>query len=260
MKPKYLNAAIVVLSLLVMGTQPALGTKYIPSDTSIGTWDSVNRVYTLTTDVSEAIQIDEDNLTLDGAGHTVTGPGTGHGVNLSGRTGVTLKGLTVQGFSNGISLFNSSSNTLSGNSVQSHYYAGIYLRDSSTNTLTANTVNSNTWGIYLYESNDNTVTDNTVESNNQGILVQDCSGNTLTGNTTSSNSQGIFIASVHGSSSNNTITDNTADNNHEGIRIEVSNNNIEQQHVDRQQHLQEPRWNSSAQFQRQQHVDRQHGL
>ena len=117
MKPKHLHTAIIVLSLLVVGTQPVLGTWHIPSDTSIGTWDIVNRIYTLTTDVHDdawvglAIKIDEDNLTLDGAGHTVKGPGGG-GIRLTGRTGVTVRDLTVEDFGFGIVLSKYDSNPL----------------------------------------------------------------------------------------------------------------------------------------------------
>ncbi len=72
MKPKHLHAAIVVLSLLVVGTQPVLGTKYIIDDatggdaTSIGTWDWPTKTCTLTTNVTESIQINSDGITLDG--------------------------------------------------------------------------------------------------------------------------------------------------------------------------------------------------
>ena len=48
---------------LVIQTHPS--TRFIPGDTTIGTWDALSRVYTLTTDVTETIQIDEDNLTVD---------------------------------------------------------------------------------------------------------------------------------------------------------------------------------------------------
>ena len=112
MKPKRWHAIIVVLSLLVVGTRPALGTKYIPSDLDIGTWDEINRIYMLTTDVSEAIQIDEGSLTLDGAGHSITGPGLGNGVYLNDKTGVRIQNLSVSGFAGGIRLNSSSSNTL----------------------------------------------------------------------------------------------------------------------------------------------------
>jgi len=68
-----------VFLFLVVATSPALGIQYfIPTDTSIGIWDPVSRTYTLTTDISDPspwpepglIEIVEDNLTLDGAGHT----------------------------------------------------------------------------------------------------------------------------------------------------------------------------------------------
>jgi parallel beta-helix repeat protein len=188
MKPKNLYTAIIVLSLLAVGTQSALGTKYIPSDTSIGTWDDINRIYTLTTDVFETIQIDEDNFTLDGAGYTATGPGTGNGVYLSGRTDVTIQNLTVNEFSYGIYLYNSSNNTLTGNTVNSNNHTGIFLHtDCHNNTLTGNTANSNThYGIYLYYSSSNTVTGNTTSNSlgpwGHGIFLQYSNNNTVTGN------------------------------------------------------------------------------
>ena len=113
MKPKPWHAAIVVLSLLVVGTPPALGTKYIKDDatggdaTSIGNWDGPTKKCTLTTNVTEAIQIDSDGITLDGAGFTVTGSDYG-GVYLLGRAGVTIRNLNVKGFYYGIFLYDSS--------------------------------------------------------------------------------------------------------------------------------------------------------
>ncbi len=66
---KHIYTAIVVLSFLLAGIRPAYATKSIPTDLSIGTWDETTRTYTLTTNVvDEGIVIDEDNLTLDGAG------------------------------------------------------------------------------------------------------------------------------------------------------------------------------------------------
>jgi len=254
MKPKHLHAAIVVLSLLVVGTQPALGTKSIPSDTSIGLWDSGTRTYTLTTDVSETIQIDQDDLTLDGAGHAVRGPGTGtgNGVYLLGRTGVAVKDLTVEGFGYGIFLNDSSNNTLTGNTANSNIYAGILLYYCSGNTLTGNTANSNThsgilltyssgnsltgntasyswgdqraYGIQLHYSSNNTLSENTANSNNAyGILlIYDCSNNTLSGNTTSDNATGIYLAHY---SNDNTLTGNTALSNTYGIVVRSSSYN-----------------------------------
>jgi parallel beta-helix repeat protein len=232
MKLKHLHAAIVVLSLLAVGTQPALGTKYIPSDTSIGTWDSSNRIYTLTTDVVEtvytAIEIEEDNLTLDGAGYTVTGSGIGSGVYLFERTDVTIHNLNVQGFDFGIHLRESSSNTLTGNTVSNNNHTGIGLYGSDTNTLSGNTaLNSTYFGIYLTSSSYNTLSVNTATNNGHGIHLNSyCINNTVTGNTASSNNGHGINLSIY--CSNNTVTGNTANSNLTGIMLysDCSNNAV----------------------------------
>jgi parallel beta-helix repeat protein len=166
--------------------QPNASTIYIPGDTSVGTWDSLTRTYTLTTDVYETIQIDEDNMTLDGAGHTVTGPDTstsGYGVYLNTRTSVTIKNVNVEGFSWGIFLNYSSNSTLTDN-TSSNNYGGICLSSSNGNTLTGNTASNNVSGIRIgISSNNNTLTGNTSSNNSYGIALSSSSGNILAGNT-----------------------------------------------------------------------------
>ena len=184
MKRKHLHAVILVTSFLLAGIQPAIAID-IPTNTSVGTWDETNRIYTLTTDVSEGLVITEDNLTLDGAGYSVTGAGAGYGVHLPLRTGVTIKNLTVQNFN-----------------------WGIYLDCSSVNTLTGNTASNNdNHGICLISANYNTVTDNTASNNNRyGIYLNGSSGNVLSRNTVEyNNSRGIYLKN---SSNNNTIYNN----------------------------------------------------
>lgn len=204
--------------------QPQAGTKYIPSDTSIGTWDAVNRIYTLTTNVSETIQIDEDNLTFDGAGYTVTGDYSAFGVYLSARAGVTIKNLSVEKFVYGIYLEYSSNNILTGNiASRNTYRGGIYLYSSTYNTVTGNIAGPDNYGgIHLYYSSDNTLANNTALSNSYGIWLADSPGNTLTGNTANSNYYGIYIQNF---SNNNTLTGNTATmNSGYGIHIDSSSN------------------------------------
>ncbi len=135
--------------------------------TSIGTWDFSTKTCTLTTDVSQAIEIANDNVTLDGNGHSVTGSGSGTGVNLPLRTGVTVRNLTVSNFSHGIYLWGSSDSTISGNTVNSSGY-GIYLAWGAGNTISGNTTSSglsHSVGIYLHQSGGNTIANNTGASN-----------------------------------------------------------------------------------------------
>jgi hypothetical protein len=71
-----------IINLELTQTKKGL-IRYIPSDTKIGVWDNVNRIYTLTGDVNESIEITQNNLTLDGAGYKITGSGSGYGVYLN---------------------------------------------------------------------------------------------------------------------------------------------------------------------------------
>ncbi|MFC1738697.1 nitrous oxide reductase family maturation protein NosD [Planctomycetota bacterium] len=195
--------------------QPQPGTIFIPTDTSVGTWDPTNRIYTLTKDVSESIQVDENYLTLDGAGHTV-GPYGGIGVYLNQRTGVTVKNLNVQGMSYGIYLSSGSGNTIKDNTASNNRY-GIYLAQSSNNILERNTASNNSYyGITAISgSSNNKLRSNTANSNGYGILVgrsgSSCSHNILTGNTANSNNiHGITIGKGAQDSYHNVLTGNTA--------------------------------------------------
>jgi parallel beta-helix repeat protein len=138
--------------------------------------------------VSEAIQIDEDNLTLDGAGYTVTGPGSsGYGIYLNERTSVTIKNINVRGFSWGIALNYSNNNTLTEN-ISSNNVGGILLSSSNSNTLTCNISSNNVSGIRVgIYSNNNTLIGNSSSNNSYGIALNSSSGNILKRNTFASN-------------------------------------------------------------------------
>jgi parallel beta-helix repeat protein len=195
---------------------PQPSTKFIPSDGSIGTWDPVTRTYTLSVDVDETIQIDEDDLILDGAGYSVLGAGSGCGLYLH---------VYIEGFSFGIHLHNSSGNILEHNTINGNSRYGIYLQNSTGNTLTENTTSDNHEGIFLRDSSGNDLTANTASKNYSGIyLYQDCTGNVLAGNTANKNSHGIYLYN----STDNTLAGNTANlNDYYGIYLHSNcNNNI----------------------------------
>ena len=234
--------------------QPQPGTYFLEPSAGkippIGTWDNSTRIFTLNTDVDQTIQIDEDNLSLDGAGHTITGSATGYGVYLWHRTAVNIKDLNVEKFAVGIGIeYYCSSIVVSNNTASSNTHCGICLYRStyntltdntvlkngvgigvhtfsSNNTLTANTVTSNSkYGIYLSYSSNNTLTGSVVNSNGKyGIYLRHSSDNSLTGNTVNSNgSCGIYLRD---DSSYNILAANTASNNENGIRLDYGSNSI----------------------------------
>ena len=147
------------------------GTLVITSDTA------------LTEDHFGDIVIEADDITLDCAGHTVSGPGT-FGILLDGRRGVTVRNCRVTGFENGIIVVNwsgpSSHNTLTANTAFGNVYDGLALLGSSSNTVTLNIARENTYnGIIVADaSNMNTLVGNTSTGNGgSGFELQDSNDN-----------------------------------------------------------------------------------
>lgn len=215
--------------------QTRKSTKFIRDDATggdcyaIGIWDSPTKTCTLTTDLNETIQIDSDNIILDGNNHTLTGWNTGNGILLYQRTGVTIKKMKVSQFTNGIALYGlryaTKGNTFTDNSLTKDIN-GIYIEYGGNNNLTNNVLSDNSYGIYLYyNSNGNTIANNTVSNNStHGIsLDYQSNSNNVSGNTVSNNKNGIVVSWFSGG---NTVTGNTADSNSSaGILVSYSREN-----------------------------------
>lgn len=189
----------------------------------IGNWDIASKTCTLTQDLSQGIIIDSDEVTLDGAGHTIRGTGqlfsSGNGVSLLGRFGVTIKNLNVQKFDTGIFLEDSDNITLTGNTASNNLSTGINIRvlpplnlfHRNFNVLTGNNaLNNGSTGIAILNGNRDTLTGNIANSNgSRGIALNGLGNHTLTGNTASNNNIGILL----NVSSGNTLTDNIVQEN-----------------------------------------------
>lgn len=194
--------------------QPRHSTKFIKDDatggdcTAIGTWDNSTKVCTMNVDLTETAQIDSDNVTLDGNGHTITGTNTGNGIYLFERTGVTIKNLNIKDTSSGISLIFSNGNTLINNTASLNSWTGsngIMLYSSNNNALINNIVSNYSYGIMLSRSSSNILTGNT--TNHCGIVIEGSNSNSLSNNTVSSNyNSGIMLVNF---SINNTLNWNT---------------------------------------------------
>lgn len=125
------------------------------------------------------IVVERNNIVIDGAGYILQGTGGGTGINLTGRSNVTVKNIKVTKFYYGIYLYGSSNNTLSDNISSNNTY-GIMLDCSTGNTLVGNTASNNHRdGIYLVYSEDNTLCGNTVSNNRYGIVLSESSNNRI---------------------------------------------------------------------------------
>ena len=187
--------------------------------------------YYLTEDVSSAgtaITIEVDDVTIDLAGFSLVGPGSGtnYGIYMNGRSNVEIRNGTVRDFSYGI--YENSSNSRGHRVIDvravSNGLRGIYLSGNGhlVKSCTAgNNGNSATGNVYgIYTSYGSTVTGNTAYHNGDSATgsnvygIYASSGSTVTTNTAyyngfgaSGNVYGIFLAG------NNLVDQNTAYNN-----------------------------------------------
>jgi parallel beta-helix repeat protein len=125
---------------------------------------------------------------------------------------------------NGIYLYSSSNNTLSGNAALGNRICGIKLEGSSNNVLSNNTASANEYdhGIMLEGSNNNTVSGNTVADNWEcGIMLEGSNNNTVSINTVTDNRKcGIMLDT----SDNNTFFHNDLIGNTQSVEIDGGDN------------------------------------
>jgi parallel beta-helix repeat protein len=207
--------------------------------------------YVFTDNVNDPIVIERDNIVINGAGHTDQGTGASGsiGINLYGRTNVTVQNMSVENFYYGIRLLLSSNNTISENNIAVNTWAGVSLESSSNyNTISSNNIVNNAYygiwfdycsgstisrnsitmsGVYgiviHHSSNYNVISDNSITNNEHGLLLHSYSNyNTISGNRiTSNNLYGVRLDR----SSNNTFSGNTMTNNWDGLELYSSGNN-----------------------------------
>lgn len=140
--------------------QTRKSTKFIKDDpiggdcASIGDWDVSSKTCTLNIDINQTIQIDNDNVTLDGSGQTLTGTWQIVGVYLYKRTGVTIKNLNIEKSAVGIQVRESNNNTFIGNTLDSNSaYGMVFYPSSNNNTVTKNTFSHNRYfGVHIVDS------------------------------------------------------------------------------------------------------------
>ncbi len=172
-----------------------------------------------------------------------------HGISFSNVTNGEVSGASITRNANGIHLSSSLNNVISGNNITANNAMGISLSDSSNNTvISGNNITENTNGIFLDSSSSNTISENNItNSNSWGVSIKSSSDNTILNNNMENNFGGISLSYSSGHeialnnimgasmgshgimflySSNNTIFGNNITNNHDrGIYSQFSSNN-----------------------------------
>ena len=242
------KASIIVLILvlltigmlsLALNIQPAksewTGTVYIRADGSVDPPDAPviiydNVTYVLTgniTSSADGIVVERDNIVIDGAGYTLQGTGSGKGIDLTGRSNVIIKNMEIKAFNwEGILLYYSSNNKISGNNITNNGY-GIKVYYSSNNIITGNNITANNeHGIGLGFALNNKIYRNNITANNwAGIYFYDSSNNnTIIGNNITNNvGDGIYMDRA---AYNMVVRNNIEENYDRGICLLSSSSNI----------------------------------
>jgi parallel beta-helix repeat protein len=161
---------------LAFNIQPAKasGTIYIRADGSIDPptpfiKTSGNVTYTFTGSITDSVVVERDDIVIDGMGYTIQGPGSGTGIDLSGRRNVTLRNTGITAFDYGIAAHYSSSNAIVKNNLTTCNRMGIDLYYSSNNSISGNSITNNLYGIWLEVSSNNTISGNTFTNDGLGV-------------------------------------------------------------------------------------------
>ena len=179
------------------------GTVYIraggsidPPDAPIITYDNVTYILTGNiTSSADGIVVERDNIVIDGEGYTIQGTGNYNGIDLSGRSNITIKNMKMTKFYYGIWLYWSSNNNISENKIENNVF-GIKLPDSSNNIISGNNIINNGCGIMLVCSSSNNISRNNITNNGHGITLSCSSNNNISRNDIITNNyEGIWLAS-----------------------------------------------------------------
>jgi|GEM_PF-2075717 len=151
------------------------------------------------------------------------------GIFLYDSTGNTIKGNTITSNNCGINATKSSGNTFSGNRIESNEVYGIYLHDSSnSNTILRNYIRNSRSCIRVSGSSGNSILENDIANpscascgpGSTGIWLYISSGNAISGNTISQTTSALYLYRSSG-----TIWHNAMTNNYYGLVLLQSNNN-----------------------------------
>jgi parallel beta-helix repeat protein len=198
--------ATIMGSTLAFLPMPALATPPVFAAPACG--DIITVSTTLTADVGPCsglpsfagLEIAGNNIVLNCAGHTISGPGGGGltvGIILDGLVGVTIKNCNITGFRIGL-ICGCSNSILKGNTIDDNQFGGFgFAVSSDSNVIEGNTANNNgNYGfLVVAASNDNVFRGNTANGNSYGFRVSfpidlpdSSSNNIFQGNTANSNS------------------------------------------------------------------------
>jgi parallel beta-helix repeat protein len=147
-------------------------------------------VYTFTSNLIGSLVVERDNIVIDGTGFSLHGNGTSGnlvikssriGMDLTGRTNVTIKNLQIYNYTNGIHLNGSTNVSVLANNLRQNGQT-ILVANSAFVTISANSIENNNNGILIKASFNNEIAENSF-SHSSVSISDDSSGNVIFDNT-----------------------------------------------------------------------------
>jgi parallel beta-helix repeat protein len=186
----------------------------------------VGDVYTLTGDVGVIIIVDKDNVTVDGAGHTLWGNFSG-GVRLNSRIGVTVKNLVVKEAGYAFDLSRAADCTIVGNTV-ANCSKGFVFFIAWRNNVTGNMIMNVGEAFNFFGAEEASSRFNVIERN----MIQDCGTGISLGqpnNVVSDNIvTGCYDLGVSLSADFNTLRNNTITSRRVNFEVSGFNNDVDE--------------------------------
>jgi parallel beta-helix repeat protein len=211
---------------------PTTGVIYIRPDGQVSPStapisNAGNNQYTLTADINTPLLIGRDNIVIDGANHVLQGTGEygSRGIDLTGRSNVTIRNMKIKDFEYGIYLIAASSNVLSQNDVTNNY-CGIWIAASSNdNIISGNSIENNEmYAMWVKDSSNNKISENEITSHgNYTIYIRASNYTTFSANYIEDNKLGIYFYEA----SDNIVYHNNFVNNENPISIYDSTNTFD---------------------------------
>jgi parallel beta-helix repeat protein len=181
---------------------PTSGSIYIRSDGQVTPSTAPisndgNNHYTVTANIYNPIVVVRDNIVIDGANHDLQGTDEydSRGIDLTGRSNVTITNMKIKNFEYGVYLSSASNNVLSQNDFTNNYCAIWIVASSNDNIVSGNNIENNEmYGIWLKGSSNNEISENELTSHgNYTIYIRASNYTTFSANYIADNNLGVFF-------------------------------------------------------------------
>lgn len=219
------TAALFLTAFVPVSPSSAAPAKLLPPTCGEAIASSVTLSSDITDCPGDGLELAADGITLDCAGHTISGTETqaSTGLTVNGRSDVKIRNCRVTLFETGFRVNNSQSVQILSNNATDNGGAGFYMSLVSYSKVVGNLARGDLGGDFFFTGcTDNTLANNTAIGHSFGFsVILGSNGNLVEGNQVRGTLTGFVIAAA-----NNTIVRNVASGNSYGFDVQGNNNNL----------------------------------